>query len=436
MSLINKIVASLLLSMISAMAFAITDAQVFAFAEANYPSIFTGTATAGVFPPYNYRYYPASGNYLAVDTSGEIFILGPYTGNVISSVGLSANYASTITAWEAGTAGAATSTGLLGGTIQRASLNLVGTVTTYAGSTGTNGFVDGTATAARFNQPRDITTDGTNLYVADKFNNSIRKVVISTGVVTTIAGNGLAGSADGTGTMAQFNSPKSITTDGTNLYVADSLNSTIRKVVIATGVVTTIAGGMGTPGSTDGTGTAARFDGLNGITTDGTNLYVADANSNTIRKVVIATGVVTTIAGSTGTTGSTDGTGTAALFNSPIGITTDGTSLYVGDLGNHTIRKIAIATGVVTTIAGSPGVFGSADGIGSAALFDSPGEITTDGTNLYVANEGNATIRKVVISTGVVTTISGFGDVRGMTTDGTSLFAVDMINTHTIRKIQ
>lgn len=133
----------------------------------------------------------------------------------------------------------------------------------------------------------------------------------SSGIVTTVAGLATnSGSTDGTGTAARFNAPYGITSDGTNLYVADSVNRTIRQVVIATGVVTTLAGLAGSAGSTDGTGSAARFQSPQGITTDGTNLYVSDLN-HTIRQIVIATGVVTTLAGSAGSTGSTDGTGTA-----------------------------------------------------------------------------------------------------------------------------
>jgi len=114
-----------------------------------------------------------------------------------------------------------------------------------------------------------------------------------------------------------FQSPSGITTDGTNLYVTDFNNNTIRRIVIATGAVTTIAGTAGTGGSDNGTGTAAKFNGPYGITTDGTNLYVTDSHNNTIRQIVIATGVVTTIAGTAGTTGFADGTGTAASFSSP-----------------------------------------------------------------------------------------------------------------------
>jgi hypothetical protein len=178
--------------------------------------------------------------------------------------------------------------------------------------------------------------------VADTTSHTIRQIVIATGVVSTVAGSaGVIGSTDATGIAVRFNYPTTVTTDGTNLYVVDTNNNTIRKVVIATGVVTTLAGSAGLSGSTDGTGTAARFNGPMGLATDGTNLYVSDHISNTIRKMVIATGAVTTLAGSAGVIGSTDGTGTAARFYHTVGITTDGTNLYVADYGNHTIRKIS-----------------------------------------------------------------------------------------------
>jgi sugar lactone lactonase YvrE len=374
---------------------------------------------------------------------------------------------------------------------------VTGVVTTLAGTAGSMGSSDGVGNAARFYEPYGLTTDGTSLYVADYRNYTIRKIVISTGVVTTLAGMaGLGGSSDGTGTTARFYFPAGINTDGTNLYVADIYNHTIRKIVIATGVVTTLAGTAGLADSTDATGTAARFNVPIGIITDGTNLYVADTNNNTIRKIVISTGVVTTLAGSTGNVvrfsyarnitsdgtnlyvvdgnnriirkivissgvvttlagtagawGSTDGTGTAARFNNPFGITSDGTNLYVADTYNHTIRKIVISSGVVTTLAGTAGSLGSIDGTGNAARFNYPYTITTDGTNLYVADTYNHTIRKLVISTGVVTTLAGtagslgstdgtgtaarFYYPRGITTDGTNLYVADTSN-QTIRKI-
>jgi ribosomal protein S11 len=161
-------------------------------------------------------------------------------------------------------------------------------------------------------------------------------------VVTTVAGLSLIGTTDGMGAAAKFNFPQGITTDGRNLYVADTGNNTIRKIVISTGAVTTLAGSAGQKGSADGTGAAARFDVPAGITTDGTNLYVADSSNNTIRKIVISTGAVTTLAGSAGLgqAGSADGRGAAARFCRPQGITTDGNSLYVSDTCNNAIRKI------------------------------------------------------------------------------------------------
>jgi len=324
-------------------------------------------------------------------------------------------------------------------------------VTTIAGTAGARGSADGTAALARFSFPFGITTDGTNLYVADTYNNTIRKIVISTGAVTTIAGTaGTTGSADATGAAATFLSPTGITTDGANLYVTDYGNSTIRKIVISTGAVTTIAGTAGSTGSADGTGAAATFNAPAGITMDGTNLYVADYGNRTIRKIVISTGAVTTIAGTAGALGSADGTGAAATFSNPFGITTDGTNLYVADSSYSTIRKIVISTGAVTTIAGTAGTTGSADGTGAAATFFYPLGITTDGTNLYVADTDNHTIRKIVISTGAVTTIAGtagatgsadatgaaatFFYPAGITTDRTNLYVADT-NNSTIRKI-
>jgi hypothetical protein len=176
-------------------------------------------------------------------------------------------------------------------------------------------------------------------------------------VVTTLAGSpGALGSADGTGAAARFNGPGGLATDGAgNLYVSDILNYTVRKVVIATGVVTTLAGSAGAPGSTDGTGAAARFRVPTGLAIDGAgNLFVAEFPNDTIRKVVIATGVVTTLAGSAGTSGGTDGTGAAARFGHPYALTIDGAgNLFVADL--NTIRKVVVQTGVVTTRVGVPG---------------------------------------------------------------------------------
>jgi sugar lactone lactonase YvrE len=275
-----------------------------------------------------------------------------------------------------------------------------GVVTTLAGTAGTLGCNDGTGAEARFFFPRGITTDGTNLHLADSANNTIRMIVISTGVVTTLAGTSPKSwmGSDETDSSAPFENPNGITTDGTYLYVADSGNHRIQEVVISTGEVSTLAGMKGSMGSDDGHGTSAQFNWPSGITMDGKNLYVADSNNNTIRKIEVNTGLVTTIAGMAGTPGSRDGMGEMARFDYPWGITSDGTNLYVTDVFNHIIRKIVISTGEVTTFAGAAGRSGNKDGIKTVARFFYPYGITTDGTNLYVADTSNSTIRKILIS--------------------------------------
>jgi hypothetical protein len=222
-------------------------------------------------------------------------------------------------------------------------LNITGIVTTFAGTANTTGSTNGTGVAALFNWPAGITSDGTNLYVAERVNHTIRKIVIASGVVTTLAGTaGVTGNTDGTGAAASFVEPQDITSDGTNLYITDNGGNTIRQIVISTGVVTTLAGTGGTFGSTDATGTAARFSGPAGITLEGTTLYVVDRANSTIRKIDISTGAVTTLAGLAGNVGSTDGTGVAARFKVPSGITSDGANLYVTDTQNNTIRKLLL----------------------------------------------------------------------------------------------
>lgn len=317
---------------------------------------------------------------------------------------------------------------VIGGATNTA-LNLTGVVTTFAGSTaGTN---DGTGTGAQFNSVTGLTSDGTNLFVVD--GNRIRKIVIATGVVTTLAGVVGTGSTDATGTGASFNSPFGLTTDGTHLYISDAFNHKIRRVTISSSVVTTFAGG--TQGYLDATGGAAQFDRPYGIFSDNTNLYVADTWNNKIRKIVISSGAVTTVAGAG--PGNADGTGTGATFNTPRSLTADTSgNLVVGDYANCRIRKLVLSSTVVSLIAGTT-VGAYADGTGAAASFSNPQGITSDGTYAYVADSSNNRIRKVQISSGVVTTLAGSGTAAnadgtgtgasflgptGIATDGKSLF--------------
>ena len=211
--------------------------------------------------------------------------------------------------------------------------------------------------------------------------------------VTTFAGQaGAIGSVDGTGTGAAFWFPAGGVIDNTvtYLYVADSANSTIRRISLSNGAVATIAGVAGFAGYFDNSGTGlatSYFNHPEGIATDGSSLYVADSGNNAIRKIAtpgVGTSVVSTIAGNlNGFPGSADGSGSAASFNNPLGICYDSlaTSLFVADSGNSTIRKVTTA-GAVTTIAGQAGVFGSSDGIGTAATFTYPEGIVFDSDEL------------------------------------------------------
>ena len=299
------------------------------------------------------------------------------------------------------------------------------TFTTFAGPAGAGtGAVDGTGSAARFGGPHGVAVDASrNVYMADFGYNTIRKIT-SAGVVTTLAGTtGLQGSADGTGSAARFYYPSGVAVDASgNVYVADSLNNTIRKITSA-GVVTTLAGTAGTFGSTDGTGGVARFSNPYDVAVDESgNVYVADSGNNTIRKIT-SDGVVTTLAGTAGMSGSADGPGSAASFSNPYGLAVDASgNVYVADTGNetisnNTIRKITSA-GVVTTLAGTAGISGSADGIGSAARFNFPAGVAVDASgNVYVADLFNNTVRKIT-SVAVVTTLAGTGKGGPGSVDG------------------
>ena len=314
------------------------------------------------------------------------------------------------------------------------------TFTTIAGSPGISGSADGTGTNALFDDPCGVAVDSMgNLYVADIAKDTIRKVTPtgSNWVVTTLAGQaGIRGSADGTGTNAQFNEPAGVAVDSMgNLYVADSDNDTIRKVT-PTGsnwVVTTLAGKVGISGSADGTGTNALFDLPHCVELDSVgNLYVTDYGNETIRKMM-PTGsnwVVTTLAGKVGIRGSADGTNSAALFSGPWGVAVDfWDNLYVTDFGNETIRKVTL-TGtnnwVVTTLAGKVGISGSTDGTGTNAGFYGPHGVAVDRVgNVYVADSGNDTIRKVTLTgtNWVVTTLAGKVGISG-SADGTGTNAL------------
>lgn len=316
-------------------------------------------------------------------------------------------------------------------------------VSTFAGST--QGFVNGTATTAKFNWPMGIAidTEGT-IFVVDSANYVIRKIT-SAGVVSTFAGSGIGGFADGIASVAQFNGIDGLAVDSAgNVYVADTNNHRIRKISPA-GVVSTLAGS--TQGYANGTGTAARFNNPSGVAVDAAgNVFVTDTFNYRIRKITPA-GVVSTLAGS-GIAGFANGSGTAAQFNKTYGIAVNDTgSIFVADALNHRVRKIT-ASGVVTTFAGS--VYGYANGNGTAAKFSYPYGITVDATdNVYVTDAEDNRIRKITI-VGMVSTLAGSGiggfadgigttaqfiNPCGVTVDAVgSVFISDATN-HRIRKI-
>lgn len=273
---------------------------------------------------------------------------------------------------------------------------------------------DGSGSAARFSIPAGIARDTNgNLYLADSGNNTIRKITPD-GFVSTLAGlAGNSGTNDGTGAGARFNSPYDVAVggDGT-VYVADANNHVIRAIS-PTGVVSTLAGLAGTPGKVNGAGSAARFNSPRGIVVDSSNnVYVADTSNDAIRKITPA-GVVSTFAGTLGSPGTNDATGTSAGFNLPIGLTMDGAgNLYVADFSNKAIRKIT-TNAVVSTLAGAPGSTNLVDG--TNGTFGGPFGITMIGTNeLYVTDESAETIREVTLD-GVVTTIAGTISQSGYT---------------------
>jgi sugar lactone lactonase YvrE len=274
-----------------------------------------------------------------------------------------------------------------------------GAVTILAGRAGSIGSTDGKGSDARFHYPQGVALDAAgNIYVADSWNNTIRRVTPS-GMVTTLAGLARqVGSTDGIGSAARFNYPNSVAVDSAgNIYVADLYNATIRKVTPA-GAVTTLAGQAGIYGHADGKGSVAQFNAPFSLAVDDADdIYVADMFNNAIRKVT-ATGMVTTLAGQLSyKIGSMDGTVRGAQFSHPRGVAVDNLdNVYVADTDNQTIRRIT-PDGAVRTLAGLTGQTGSADGTGNTARFGCPMSLTMDPAgNLYVVDQSNAVIRKGV----------------------------------------
>ncbi|MGC4070916.1 MAG: immunoglobulin domain-containing protein [Nibricoccus sp.] len=286
---------------------------------------------------------------------------------------------------------------------------LAGTeVSPFAGSAGLTGEINGTGEAARFNEPRGLAFNAGGFSVADTSNGLVRTITTAGSVASLAGASSHRTHQDGTGANGWFAGPRGVARDSSgNTFVTDSTSHTIRKIT-SSGVVTTIAGSPGLHGIADGIGSIARFNEPSDIAIDAAgDLYVADTANHTIRKITLTPAVsVSTIAGLPETPGDFDGTNYDAAFRSPAGLTVDSTgNIYVADTGNALIRKITPA-GVVSTIAGMSGIEGMRDGTALNSWFRQPADIarSPDGT-LYVADTGNAAIRKIATD-GTVTTLN------------------------------
>ncbi len=261
-----------------------------------------------------------------------------------------------------------------------------------------------------------------NLYIAETGNHVVRKVDTA-GNITTIAGPGTQGFSgdNGPASAALLDSPQGLALAASNLYIADTHNHRIRRVDLSSGTITTIAGSTPGFGGDNGPATAAQLNLPTALALDGSNnLYIADTQNHRIRKLNLTTGQISTMAGN-GTQGYSGdgGPATAAAIDSPAGLAVDANqNLYLADTHNHRIRKISAATGRITTIAGASAGFSGDNGTASAARFSLPHGLSIDGAgNLYIADTANHRIRRIDATTGAITTIAGDG-TQGFSGDG------------------
>jgi hypothetical protein len=354
----------------------------------------------------------ANGRFTTVAGSGNVGFQGD--GGVATAGGL--RYPTGLTVDSAGAMYIADSTD---NRVRKVAAPSVATLTlsTPAG-TGTPGFNgDGQATAAELFYPDGVAVDGFgNLYIADQFNERIRKVTAATGVISTVAGTGSAGytGEGGLATAARINAPVGIAVDASgNFFFADYYNQRVRKVAAATGIITTVAG-TGVAGflGDGGAATAAELNYPTGVALDGAgNLYIADQNNHRIRMVTAATSVITTVAGN-GTAGvaGDGGPATSAQVNTPQGVAVDTVgNVYIADTNNHRLRKVTASTGVISTFAGTgtAGYTGETVAATTAQLFYPTSVAVDPGGNVYVADQYNHRIRKVSAGTGLIATVVG-----------------------------
>ena len=309
-------------------------------------------------------------------------------------------------------------------------------ITTLAGN-GTQGYSGdgGLATSAELSAPDGVAVDtGGNIYIGDLGNNRIRKVTVSTGDISTVAGDGTGGySGDGgPATKAELSSPEGVAVDHAgNIYIADHTNSRIRKVTVSTGIITTVAGDGTTGYSGDGgLATKAELCAPEDVTVDSAgNIYIADSCNNRIRKVTVSTGIITTVAGDgKGGYSGDGGQATSAELSDPIGVGLDtANNIYIGDFSNNRIRKVTVSTGIITTVAGDgKGGYSGDGGPATSAELDFPGGVEVDPAgNIYIADYGNSRIRKVTALTGFISTVGGDG-TAGYSGDGGAATAAEL----------
>jgi DNA-binding beta-propeller fold protein YncE len=281
----------------------------------------------------------------------------------------------------------------------------------------------------RLDFPAGLATDGRAVYVANSRNNTVEAIDATTHSLRIVAGKLFQeGSNDGVGDAARFNSPDGMTINGQDLYLCDTNNSDIRKINVGSGAVTTAAGTANIGGTEDATGSAAHFNNPTQIATDGTSLYVADSGNSAIRRITLADFKVMTVGGQAGTAGKTEGGPKKSLFSGPRGVAVDKKAIYVADTGNDVIRKIDISSLETSTIAGT-GEEGDKDGPALQAQFNNPGAICTDGSFLYILDADNHAIRKMDLNANTVTKLTlvngHIGSGCALTSDGKQLYFSD-----------
>lgn len=292
-----------------------------------------------------------------------------------------------------------------------------GVITTVAGN-GTGDYLGdgGQATSASLYHPCDVSIADGALYIADRSNDCIRKVVLGTGVISTVAGDGHSGflGDGGQATSAKLWDPYDVTVGNGNIYIADYGNQRIRKVVLGTGVISTVAG-SGTPffSGDGGPASSAAVYTPTGLAVANNCLYIADQYNHRIRKIDLSTGVITTVAGNgTATFAGDGGQATSANLYEPYSVTVANGILYIADYSNHRVRQVNLSTGVITTIAGTGTTTYNAaqdGGLATSANLNKPSGLAVADNCLYIADRGNNRIRKVDLGTGIITTVAGSG---------------------------